>query len=379
MGFSQKALGLVTAIVRTGTEKGLMTVGTSAAIVVGFWLLRGLLARAVTGVCSKLAARSRTHLDNHLIQAFTKPLEWFFILLGFYLAFNYLSLTPTAQSFVSNLFRTGIIILVSAGLYNFAGSFEALSEEYEELFGAKIDKILVPFLSKVLKFLIVALAVTAVAQEWNYKIDGVIAGLGLGGLAVSLAAKDAFANVFGGIVIITDKPFSIGDWIQTPSVEGTVEDISFRSTKVRTFTQALVTVPNSTLASEPITNWSRMGKRRVTFKLGLNYGTSRPQIQEFVTAVESLLKSHPEVDEETVVVRFDGFAESSLDVFIQFFVKPTALPEYAAVKEAINLGIMDLIEERGLKVAFPSRSIYFENQGRFTLYKEPDANRTGSS
>ena len=99
-----------------------------------------------------------------------------------------------------------------------------------------------------------------VAQEWDYRIDGFIAGLGLGGLAFSLAAKDTLSNVFGGLVVILDKPFSIGDWIKTPSVEGTVEDISFRSTKVRTFAQALVTVPNATLANEPVTNWTRMGK-----------------------------------------------------------------------------------------------------------------------
>lgn len=373
MGFFERTVGVASAMVQATSKQGWITIGVAGTLLIGFWVLRRLLTRLITAVCYKMASRTKTSLDNHLIEAFTKPLEWFFALLGLYLALNYLSLKPAADAFISNVFRTGVILLISAGLYNFAGSFEALSEEYEELFGAKVDKILVPFLSKVLKFVIIALAVTVIAQEWDYKIDGLIAGLGLGGLAISLAAKDALANVFGGIVIITDKPFSIGDWIQTPSVEGTVEDISFRSTKVRTFTQALVTVPNSTLASEPITNWSRMGKRRVMFKLGLTYGTSRTQIREFVSAVERLLTSHPEVDQETIVVRFDGFGESSLDILIQFFVKPTALADYARVKEDINLEIMALMEEQGLSVAFPSRSLYFETPATVTPMRPPVA------
>ncbi len=360
MEFWAKIIGFAITLVQATSKQGLLTIATAGAIFAGFWIMRKILTRLIAGACYKMASRTSTRLDNHLIEAFTKPLEWFFALLGLYLALNYLSLKPGTDAFISNLFRTGVIVLVAAGFYNFAGSFEALSEEYEELFGAKVDRILVPFFSKVLKFVIIALAVTVVAQEWNYKIDGVIAGLGLGGLAVSLAAKDALANVFGGIVIITDKPFSIGDWIQTPSVEGIVEDISFRSTKVRTFTQALVTVPNSTLAVEPITNWSRMGKRRVSFKLGLTYGTPGEKIRQFAHALEQMLSSHPEVDPETVIVRFDGFAESSLDVFIQFFVRPIVLADYARVKEEINLKIMAMLEEHGLTVAFPSRSLYFE-------------------
>ncbi|MFP3359363.1 mechanosensitive ion channel family protein, partial [Planococcus sp. SIMBA_143] len=126
-------------------------------------------------------------------------------------------------------------------------------------YNVKIDHILIPFFSKALRLIIVAIGISVIAQEFEYDINGFVAGLGIGGLAFALAAKDALANLFGGIIIITEKPFTIGDWIKTPSVEGTIEDISFRSTKVRTFAQALVTVPNATLSNEAITNWSKMG------------------------------------------------------------------------------------------------------------------------
>ncbi|MFA1822484.1 mechanosensitive ion channel family protein [Virgibacillus oceani] len=124
--------------------------------------------------------------------------------------------------------------------------------------------------SRTLRIVIIAISFSIIAQEFGYDVNGFVAGLGIGGLAFALAAKDALANMFGGIIIITKKPFTIGDWVLTPSVEGTVEDISFRSTKVRTFAQALVTVPNATLSNEPITNWSKMGKRQITFNSRLS-------------------------------------------------------------------------------------------------------------
>jgi MscS family membrane protein len=122
-----------------------------------------------------------------------------------------------------------------------------------------------------------------------------------------------------------EKPFSIGDWVMTPSVEGTVEDISFRSTRFRTFAQALVTVPNSTLANEAITNWSRMGKRRVSFYLGLNYLTSPDKIEIAVDKITQLLKSESTIHGDNVLVSFENFQESSLDILVQYFTRTTVL------------------------------------------------------
>lgn len=361
MDFLRHVVDAVRVFSRETAGEGLINVGIAVAIFLGFLFLKRVFSRFVLGFLAKVAVKTKTKLDNHIIDAFERPMHWFFALLGLYLALWYLPLTPETDDFISNLFRTAIIVLISAGFYSFAGSFEALSEEYEELFGAKVDKILIPFFSKVLKFIIIALAITIIAQEWDYKIDGFIAGLGLGGLAFSLAAKDALSNVFGGLVIILDKPFSIGDWIMTPSVEGTVEDINFRGTKVRTFAQALVTVPNATLANEPVTNWTRMGKRRITFKLGVTYNTSRDKLKKCIEAIEQMLRQHPDIHQETILVRFDSFGESSLDVFLYFFTKTTNWDEFLRVKEDVNFKIMEILETEGVTPAFPSKSVYFEN------------------
>lgn len=334
--------------------------GVAIAIFLAFWLLRKVFANDIFKLLLRLSQNTKTDLDNHVVLAFQKPLQLFFILLGIYVSLSYLPLSPAQNVLLSKFFRSFLIFFLAMGLYNLAGSYAVLCGEVERLLGINIDKILIPFFSKVLRVVIIALAVIVIAEEWDYPVGGFIAGLGLGGLAFALAAKDTVSNVFAGIVIITDKPFSIGDWIQTPSVEGTVEDINFRSTKIRTFAQAVVTVPNASLANEPITNWTRMGKRRITFKLGVTYSTPREKLQKVVSDIRTMLEQHPEIHQETIFVRFDSFNDSSLDIFLYFFTKTTNWAEYLRVKEDVNFKIMEILEKEGVSVAFPSRSIYLE-------------------
>src|SRR5690625_4724068 len=217
---------------------------------------------------------------------------------------------------------------------------------------------LIPFLSRALQVIIIAISISVILQEFNYNIGGFITGLGLGGLAFSLAAQDALSNLFGGIVIITEKPFNIDDWILTPSVEGTVEDISFRSTKVRTFAQALVTVPNATLANEPITNWSKMGKRQITFDIQLTYDTPGDKIKATVDKITNLLENHPEIHQETIFVNVNEYKEDGLSVFLYFFTKTTAWGDYLKIREEINLRILEIIEKEEAQIAIPSRKLF---------------------
>ncbi len=307
--------------------------------------------------------------------AFEKPVQAFSLILGFYLALNYLHLDEGYNTVISTVFRSSLILFIAAGLYNLVDDQSFIFDELKGKFKLEVDKILVPFISKIARVLIIFLALTMVAHEWEFEVVGIFTGLGLGGLAFALAAQDTVSNLFGGIVIVTDKPFSIGDWIHTPSVEGTVEDINFRSTKVRTFAHALVTVPNATLANQPITNWTRMGKRRITFNLGVTYSTSREKLRRCVQGIRDMLENHPEIDKELIFVRFEKFNDSSLDIFIYCFTVTTRWGEYLEVKEDVNLKIMEVLEKEGVSVAFPSRSIYMENTAKNDpgVVHEPDA------
>ncbi len=336
-------------------------IGIAIGIFFVFILLRKLFVQYVFNLILKFAHKTKTSLDEKILLAFKKPLQFLFIIVGFYFALIYLTLTPAQDFLLSRLFRSFMLIFLAAGFYNLADGESALFDEAKEKFGVEIDRILIPFLSTIMRFAIIVLIITIIAGEWGFDVNAFITGLGLGGLAFALAAKDTIGNIFGGIIIITDKPFSIGDWIYTPSVEGTVEDISFRSTRVRTFAQALVTVPNSTLANQPITNWTRMGKRRITFTLGVTYTTPRDKLVKCLENIRDMLKNHPAIHQKTIFVRFDQFSESSLDIFLYFFTHTTNWDEYLEVREDVNLKIMEILENEGVSAAFPSRSIYFEN------------------
>ncbi len=330
----------------------------AAAIFFIALLVRSLVTRIIFTLVLRFTSKTKTGVDSAIVLAFEGPSRTLILITGLYLALAYLGLPGSVMDIINTLFRSAIIILISSGFYNLVGG-PAVTEIGVRL---EVEKTIVGFVTKVFRFIIIALTITIIAQEWDYDVSGFIAGLGLGGLAFALAAQDAAKNIFGGIVILLDKPFAVGDWILTPSVEGTVEEMTFRSTKVRTFANALVTVPNAVVANEAITNWTRMQKRRVSFHLGVTYTTSREKLQTCVKRIKDLLADHPEVHPDTVFVRFDQFNDSSLDIFIYYFTNTTVWGEFLAVKEEINFKIMEILEEEGVSVAFPSRSIYFENQ-----------------
>ncbi|MDD2443059.1 MAG: mechanosensitive ion channel family protein [Desulfotomaculaceae bacterium] len=329
-------------------------------IFLGCMLLRKIFTTYVFNLILKLFSKTDAELDKKILLSFEGPMRVFFVILGIYAALLYLPLSEVQKSLTTRIFRSAVIVLITWGLYNLEDVQSILFKKIQEKLNVQIDKILFPFLSKFLRVVTVLFAFTIIVQEWDYDINGLIAGLGLGGLAFALAAKDALSNIFGGMIIILDKPFSIGDWIKTPSAEGTVEDISFRSTKIRTFAQALVTVPNATLANESITNWSKMGKRRVTFQLGVAYSTPRDKLERCIRAIRTMLENHTEIHKETIFVGFDKFAENSLDILLYFFTVTTVWGEFLRVKEDVNFKIMEILEQEGVTAAFPSRSIYIE-------------------
>ncbi len=334
--------------------------GIAAAIFLSFLVFRKIFVNYIFKLLLKFAKKTKTELDTAVVVSFEKPSRAFLVILGMYLALMYLPLQLKYDLVLLSLFRISVIILIAWGLYNLVESFAVLFAEVENKFNISVDNVLVPFFSKVIKFVVVFLALMLVISELGYDINGFIAGLGLGGLAFALAAQDTAANIFGGIVIIIDKPFSIGDWIAAADIEGTVEDINFRSSRIRTFANALITVPNSTLANQPITNWTRMGKRRVTFNLGVTYTTPKDKLQKCVERIREMLERHEGVHQDTIFVRFDKFNDSSLDILLYFFTKTTAWGEFLKVKEEINFRIMEILEEEGVSVAFPSRSLYLE-------------------
>jgi MscS family membrane protein len=338
-----------------------LDMGVSLLILFLFLLWRKLFTKYFFKTILAFSRKTPTELFTYIVVAFDKPVRMFFVILGIFFALKTAPFEMMEAATLAKLMRSSIIILIAWGLFNFIPSSSKMFTNLSSKLDFQVDKIVMPFITKVLRFILIALTLSIVLEEWDYNVGGFVAGLGLGGLAFALAAQESIKNLLGGFIIVTEKPFTMGDWIKTPSVEGVVEDISFRSTQIRTFAQAVVTVPNATLANEPITNWSKMGKRQITFQLGVQYDTSRTRLERVVRRIENMLRNHEDIDQETILVRFESFGDSSLNILLYFFTKPIMYGDHLEVREDINFRIMDILEEENVVVAFPTRTLYIEN------------------
>lgn len=342
------------------SEEEIKYILIALAIFLFFLLLRKLFIKYVYHIVLKVSRRSPTKFFTQFLLAYEKPLQWLFVIIGLYISVDYFPYLEQDNALFSKIIQSIIVVIATWGLFNLVGATPIFFSQMKKRGNVELDEIVIPFISKGLRLAVVAIAISVIAQIFNYPIGGFIAGLGLGGLAFALAAQDALANLFGGFVIITERPFSIDDWIETPSVEGTVEDITFRSTKVRTFAQAVVTVPNSTLANEPITNWSKMGKRQVSSTVIVTYDTPIDDVKWAIEKIDQYLKHNDAIHPETIFVAFDEFHQHGIEIMLYFFTKTTVGADYISIKEEVNFEVFKILQEAGISVAVPSRRLYKE-------------------
>ena len=328
---------------------------------------RKLFARFISAVVIKLTEKTKTKLDDYLVGVVNRPLSFAFIVVGVWLAVLVLKLPPRFDEFMGRVVSSLLAFAVFWAAYRASGVIASFIERFVKRTDSKIDDMILPLLKNSVKVIVVVIGITVIVDQWGYNIAGLLAGLGLGGLAFALAAQDTAANLFGGITIMLDKPFAIGDWIFTPQVEGIVEQMGIRSTRIRTFAQALVTVPNSALINNPITNWSRMGKRRITYKLRL-YDSPQDKLRQCIEDQE-MLKNHPGIHPDTIFVYLENFGENAFEVFLYFFTNTIVWKEYLEVQEDVNMKVLGIIEELGLSIAVPSRSIHLRESIKDNEYR----------
>jgi MscS family membrane protein len=335
----------------------------AAGVILIFALaIRKVFLNILISFLKKLTSKTKTEVDDKLVEAIDPPGKLLIVVIALYFVLKVLLIDVSGDSFGGHIVRTLFIFTIFWMIYRAAGIIAHLFEGLAKKTETDLDDMLLPFINKGIKVIVVIVGITVIAKEWRYDLGALLTGLGLGGLAFALAAQETLANMFGGMTIMLDKPFSVGDWILTPDVEGTVEDIGFRSTRIRTFAHALVTVPNSTLAKSAITNWSRMGKRRITFNLRIKYQTTAEKMDKLLQRTRELLTNHPEIHPQTIFVFFDKFGENSYELFFYFFTITTIWKKYLEVKEDVNLKIMQILDELEIEIALPSTSVYIENE-----------------
>ena len=334
---------------------------TAIIIFLIFLALRKQFSKAITLIATKWVKRSQSTLDDSILEVVQKPLAWGMIILGFNVSFSFMEFSASFTQTISSTMHTLVIVLIGWLLYRIIKLFEESHELISKRFRTDNGVTLAKLLLSVLKAIVLILTGMNILATWGINITGFVASLGLVGMAFALAAKDTASNFFGSMVLFTDQPFKVGDWIKTPEVEGTIETIGVRSTKVRTFARALVSVPNGNLANAAILNWSEMNKRQIKMTLGLTYNTTASQMRTILEEMRTLLKNDADIHQETIYIHFTEFQDSALGIFCYFFTKTTNWGEYMAVRERINLELMEIVEKNGAGFAFPSQSLYIES------------------
>ncbi|MFT4614486.1 MAG: MscS family membrane protein [Bacteroidia bacterium] len=328
-------------------------------------LLVGMLAHGLLGLITRrlhrIADATEQNWDDVIVTAVEKPLRLGLWVLVAYGVLEILTLAPAVQDVLKRVSDTGLVFLLA-----WFGNRLVEGVEHELLTGKRtalsVDKATVRATCKLARFALWIVAGLMVLQTLGVSISGLLAFGGIGGIAVGFAAKDLLANFFGALSIHLDRPFTVGDWIRSPDkeVEGTVESIGWRLTRIRTFDQRPLYVPNSVFSQIALENPSRMFNRRIYETIGLRYEDA-DKMAAVVSQVRTMLAEHPDIDHQrTLIVNFVSFGASSLDFFVYTFTKTTVWVDFHQIKENILLQILQIIHANGADVAFPTRTLLID-------------------
>ena len=325
-----------------------------------FLLFRGLISKLIINRLKKIAKKTTNKLDDTFVQAMEGPARFFPIVIGFFIASYYLEFSPESQSFVDNLNKSLITILIFWLIHQFIQPVSYLLGGLEKL----LTRELIGWIVKAFKILIIILGAAAVLELWGIKIWPIIAGLGLFGVAVALGAQDLFKNLISGILVLVEKRFKVGDWIIVEEIiEGIVERIGFRSTVVRKFDKSIAIIPNFQFAENAVINISETTNWIISWVITLQYNTTVEQLKKIRDEIEKYITTHKDFKTSLGhAVRVDKFSDSSIDMYIRCFTVTDDWDEWLAVKERLAIEIKQIVEKNNASFAFPSQSIYVEKK-----------------
>lgn len=337
------------------------------------WTIKVLIALVITTFASavarralrrisQLAERTDNHWDDTLVHAARAPLPvlvWVIGLTGAASFFPTDPLDPLVKALQSTR-QIGILACLTWFCWRLIEFGSARLVAYRTQSDVTIDRTTVDALSKLARLTLFVFAALVALQTVGFSVSGVLAAGGIGGLAIGFAAKDVLANFFGGLTIYLDRPFSVGDWIRSPdkSIEGTVEAISWRHTRIRAFNKNPIYVPNAVFTTIVVENPSRMSNRRIKETVGIRYDDI-DKMAPIVAEVQEMLRTHPEIDTtQTLIVNFTEFADSSLNFMIYSFTKTREWERFHEIKQEILLKIAAIIAAHGAEIAFPTRTLH---------------------
>ena len=315
------------------------------------WLTRRLLGR--------LAQRTTTQWDDLLLARLGAPLTLFWSVAAAWAVKLPLGLSDAAEGRVDRMLRlAAVATLFWAAVRAVDVGFRILAETPTAK-ASGIGRGLLPMLRRATQIAVMAMAVVAVLSDIGYPVASLLAGLGIGGLALAFAAQKTLENLFGSVSISVDRPFQVGDFVRVEGgLVGTVEELGLRSTRIRTLDRTVVTVPNGKLADQRIETFAARDRCRLFFAMGLVYSTTADQMRAVLSGVDALLRGHPRVWPDGIGVRFVGLSPSSLDVEVVAWFDTADWDEFQAIRQDLLLGVMDVVERAGTAFAYPTQTVF---------------------
>ncbi|MGO3345063.1 MAG: mechanosensitive ion channel family protein [Marinomonas sp.] len=339
-------------------------------ITVFLTLIINFIATRVLGRIDHHLNKTKTPWDNVIIEAIDKPIGAFIWLVGLTLAaeISGTELDPKFISLVAAIREVGVVMILAWFVLRLIKEAEKTFTTSEKI-ASKVDFTTAGAISKLLRISVIITSMLVILQTLGYSISGVLAFGGVGGIAIGFAAKDLLSNFFGGLVIYLDRPFVVGDWIRSPdkNIEGTVEEIGWRQTRIKTFDKRPLYVPNSTFSLISVENPSRMSHRRINETIGVRYDDFNV-LNSILIDVKKMIASHDDLDmNQTCMVNFNQFGPSSLDFFIYTFTKTTHWETYHHIKQDVLFKIMKIIESHGAEVAFPTQTLHMASDSQMQI------------
>ena len=331
-------------------------------IVVFTALLANYFARRFFDRLEQRFAGTKNHWDDLFLEAARTPVGMFIWAQGLFWALDIVRAHSEVDLFdaVDPARRITVIVLLTWFVVRFISGMEVRLTQ-PGMMRKPMDLTTAKAISKLLKAAAIITAMLVLLQSLGFSVSGVLAFGGIGGIAIGFAARDLLANFFGALMLYFDRPFAVGDWVRSPDreIEGTVEDIGWRLTRIRTFDQRPLYVPNSIFANIAVENPSRMFNRRINETIGIRYSDA-DKMNVIISRVHQYLLEHPELETEkrTLIVNFNRYAASSLDFFIYTFTKTTGWVEFHRIKQEVLLRIFEIIREEGADIAFPTRTLH---------------------
>lgn len=331
-------------------------------LVIFFTLLLSYIQVKITHRIYQHLRQTSSNWDDAFVGAIRKPLTLLICVIGIAFAAEIAGKETDAVIFsaVDPLRDIGVIVSIAWALIRFIKRAEENIIEKGIIKDAKYDRTTADAVAKLLRISVYITAFLVLLQTLGYNISGVLAFGGIGGLAIGFAAKDLLANFFGGLMIYMDRPFNVGDWIRSPDkeIEGTVENIGWRLTQIRTFDKRPLYVPNSVFNNIAIENPSRMQNRRIYETVGIRYDDAT-KMAAIVADVKKMLQTHDEIETgKTLIVNFNKFSSSSLDFFVYTYTKTTDWIKFHEIKQDVMLKIIEIIDSHGAECAFPTSTIH---------------------